>query len=450
MAARVKFGQAGERALSPRISCGGMNRSSAPRFFGARRLSMASRALTTVVALVIAGVGGFIAAASAPAAYPGRSGLIVFASGRGFDRSNLWVARPDGTELRRLINRRGSAGSPSWSPDGRRIVFSESVSYRRGKKLLHGSELFVATTRGELPNRAVKITRLPGSSNFDPTWSPDAARIAYVSSRRSHRENDLYVMNTNGSGQRRLTSRRGCEEDPDWSPDGIRLVFEAGCANPSIYTINTDGGAWRFVASGSNPAWSPDGSRIAYLSGNQLLTVNAEGTGQTVLAITASYFSSGPAWSPDGRTLVFTEHGQEDCGTKFVERLVLVEANGTGFRRLLTSTCSANDLDPDWQPICTQYGTTRTDRLIGTPGDDVICGLGGNDEIRAGDGDDVVLAGDGNDVIDGGPGGDRLFGAAGRDRILGRDGTADVVDGGPGVDRAEMDRGIDRVRSIER
>jgi Ca2+-binding RTX toxin-like protein len=148
--------------------------------------------------------------------------------------------------------------------------------------------------------------------------------------------------------------------------------------------------------------------------------------------------------------LVFTEHGQEDCGTKFVERLVLVEADGMGFRRLLPSTCSADDLDPDWQLICTQYGTTRADRLIGTPGDDVICGLGGNDVIRAGDGGDVVLGGDGNDVVDGGPGEDRLFGAAGRDTILARDGAGDVVDGGPGFDRAQIDRGIDRARSIER
>jgi len=174
------------------------------------------------------------------------------------------------------------------------------------------------------------------------------------------------------------------------------------------------------------------------------------GTGETVVAATSTYFSSGPAWSPDGTMLALAEHGREDCGTKDAERLVVFRSDGTDRRNVLSFTCSDGDRDPDWQPLCTLYGSRFGDRLTAFPANEVICALGGNDVIRGRQGNDVILGGDNSDVIDGGPGEDRLFGAGGTDLIRARDGARDVVDGGPGVDRAQIDRGLDSVRSIER
>ncbi len=107
------------------------------------------------------------------------------------------------------------------------------------------------------------------------------------------------------------------------------------------------------------------------------------------------------------------------------------------------------DSEPDWQPLCTQYGTNGDDVLTGTPGDDVICGLRGNDRLRGLGGHDVLLGGDGDDILVGGAGDDWLFGAFGNDRIYARDSESDVVNGGPGVDRAWVDT-VDQVSEIER
>jgi len=106
---------------------------------------------------------------------------------------------------------------------------------------------------------------------------------------------------------------------------------------------------------------------------------------------------------------------------------------------------------PDWQPLCTIYGTAKRDVILGTQRRDKICGLGGNDVIFGRGGDDVVIGGPGNDCIDGGAGLDWAFGAAGNDILVGRAGGKDVVDGGPGTDTASSDKAaVDVTREIEK
>jgi Ca2+-binding RTX toxin-like protein len=121
-------------------------------------------------------------------------------------------------------------------------------------------------------------------------------------------------------------------------------------------------------------------------------------------------------------------------------------------------------------------GTPQADVLVGTPGNDVFYAHGGNDVIIGLGGRDVVYGGPGNDVILGGRGSDRLFGGPGRDRIVGgygndrlvggsgrdilrggsgddvlraADRSRDRVFGGTGLDRYQLDRWLDRARSIE-
>lgn len=121
-------------------------------------------------------------------------------------------------------------------------------------------------------------------------------------------------------------------------------------------------------------------------------------------------------------------------------------------------------------------GTPQADTLVGTPGNDVFYARGGNDVIVGRGGRDVVHGGPGNDLIVGGRGSDRLFGGPGRDRILGghgndllqgnagrdvlrgdsgddslgaHDRNHDRVFGGTGLDQYQLDRWLDRARSIE-
>jgi Ca2+-binding RTX toxin-like protein len=124
----------------------------------------------------------------------------------------------------------------------------------------------------------------------------------------------------------------------------------------------------------------------------------------------------------------------------------------------------------------TLQGTPHADVLVGTPGNDVFYARGGNDVIVGRGGRDIVYGGPGNDLIMGGRGSDRLFGGPGRDRIIGghgndvlqgnagrdllrgnsgddtlrtHDRTRDRAFGGTGLDQYDLDRWLDRVRSIE-
>jgi len=141
---------------------------------------------------------------------PTVEGEIAIASDRvdGIDR--IYDINADETGLTKITD--GSTGGdflPSWSPDGKKIAF-----VRLGG---HGPEIFVVNADGTDP---VRLT-----SGGVPSWSPDGTRIAFTRWRTPF-AGDLWVMNPDGSGARRLTSELGVEEVPAWSPDGERIVFE--------------------------------------------------------------------------------------------------------------------------------------------------------------------------------------------------------------------------------
>ena len=174
-------------------------------------------------------------------------------------------------------------------------------------------------------------------------------------------------------------------------------------------------------------------------------------------------------------------------GVRWHYRIVARSAAGTTAGADASFATPPRPLDPSGRPVrCTIVGTQAPDVLRGTSGRDVICGLGGNDRILGGGGADVIYGGPGADILDGGigndvlrggagndellgrsgddrleggAGGDRLDGGTGRDTLLGgagpdallaRDGRRDLVDGGGGADVGFVDRGLDRLVSVER
>ena len=86
-----------------------------------------------------------------------------------------------------------------------------------------------------------------------PDFSPDGRRIAFTSNREQ--QGEVYVMNADGSGQKRLTRRAGDDWAPDFSPDGKRLSFTQLPA--MIWTINADGTGLRKLTAGTDADWRP-------------------------------------------------------------------------------------------------------------------------------------------------------------------------------------------------
>ncbi len=136
-------------------------------------------------------------------------------------------------------------------------------------------------------------------------------KIAFVSERDGAGA-EIYLMDSDGSNQTRLTTGGYFNAEPAWSPDGTKIAFSRvlGPSTTDIFVINADGSAETALtndpATDSNPSWSPDGSKIAFVStrggDTAIYVMNADGSGQTRLAGPGGNPGfGGPVWSPDGQ-----------------------------------------------------------------------------------------------------------------------------------------------------
>ena len=102
-------------------------------------------------------------------------------------------------------------------------------------------EIYVMDTDG---GNLRRLTNHPGW-DFSPSWSPDGKRIVFESDRDNDRDHniDIYVMDADGGNQQKLTNHRAWDSSPSWSPDSQRIVFHSKRdGNYEIYVMDTDGG----------------------------------------------------------------------------------------------------------------------------------------------------------------------------------------------------------------
>jgi Tol biopolymer transport system component len=189
-----------------------------------------------------------------------------------------------------------------------------------------------------------------------PVWSPGGGRIAFLSRRDGGKE--VYVVNADGSGQRRLTGDARFPAGPAWSPNGRQILFEGGPSLSGVYVVNADGsGQRRLARSGGAPAWSPDGRTIAFFSDSKIYLMNADGSEHRQLTRKLWVWGGAGralAWSPDGRKLAFFGKGGP-C--PFCFNLWLVNSDGSGLRKLTGELWAAGSggeggptFDPAWSP----------------------------------------------------------------------------------------------------
>jgi Tol biopolymer transport system component len=197
----------------------------------------------------------------------------------------VYVANADGTRLRRLTRLPGPDLAPAWSPDGRRLVWSRAgeiwtmrgtgadkqrlvrkarpwhehhtpawsrgrIVYASNRASNFNTELFAAPAKRLTFTRGSAIVL--GDDSM-PDFSPDGRRVYFTSNR--DQQGEIYVMNRDGSGQKRLTRRRGDDWLPDVSPDGKRIAFTQ--LPGTIWTMSADGTGLRRLAAGSEPDWRP-------------------------------------------------------------------------------------------------------------------------------------------------------------------------------------------------
>jgi Tol biopolymer transport system component len=223
------------------------------------------------------------------------------------------------------------------------------------------SDLYVMNSDGTSQTRLIRAT---DTKDFEvgfesPVWSPDGENIAFLRTTRVDLVNSspssavpatgprgLYVMESDGTGLKKLSKEVPYAQTPLWSPDGKEIAF--GGAGEKKYIVHADGTKLRELMPNvqdhiSSYSWSPNGEKIAFAAVHyrgelDIYEIDADGTGQTNLTSTKTIIEDEPSWSPDGKQIAFT---RADAGSFFVDQDVYVmNADGTGRTRLANNASS--------------------------------------------------------------------------------------------------------------
>ncbi len=292
------------------------------------------------------------------------NGLIAYSDRDAQGRQQIFTIQADGTG-RRQLTFEGNSGLASWTSDGQQMIFTSIRTDPATQQLRPGAWVMDADGAGQreiIPDaiaadvsadglrivyvavqggiwaadadgsNARQLTvPVSGDSQIHPTWSSDGTRIAYVqinpdpaSPAGFHPE--VWVMNADGSGKRRLTFA-----DQD--------------------NLDTNGNIINTAHDANAPDWSPTDGRIAFWSGvenanGQIWTIDADGTARSQLTeAPLPSHNDDPAWSADGTRILFStdRNGRHE--------LWVMDADGSNERRITTATAVPLPGDAAWQPL---------------------------------------------------------------------------------------------------
>ncbi len=197
---------------------------------------------------------------------------------------------------KRITDRLGALTGPAISPDGSLIAVS------RWTVASNQNQLWLMERDGSQPRRVID------GSGWDPTWSPDGTQLLYASDRDG--SNQLWVVHVDGSGLHQITHLPAFRGRSDWSVQNLIVTYSGDAWNRELYIMKADGSNLHRI--------SPPGGD-----------------------------SQGPSFSPDGQWITFTayfDHPKDINGCE----IYIIRADGTDLRRLTNNDYC--DYQPRWGP----------------------------------------------------------------------------------------------------
>jgi Tol biopolymer transport system component len=250
--------------------------------------------------------------------------------------TDIYSMAGDGSSVKALTND-GHSTNPSWSPDGRRILFIHDSTLRapvypeqKEFESHHPVELYLMDADGG--NR--HLLRRLEPVIYSAAWSPDGKTLAITClpealPNRPQPAGEpmragLFLLPADGRGEPRLLIRNAFT--PSWSPDGKKLAFsvERPRGQWAVHDANSDGSHDVPLTDpnrmGGSPAWSPDGKLIAFAefvgqARQQIFVMDSDGSHARQVTKNPNWSCEHPSWSPDGTRIAFScRSASAPCG----------------------------------------------------------------------------------------------------------------------------------------
>jgi Tol biopolymer transport system component len=207
--------------------------------------------------------------------------------------ADLYLVDADNREARAITNTPEVEISSTLSPDGNWIAF-----FRYDNDSLLPEIVIINMHTG------VIVAAFEDATNYDPLqWSPDSTCVLFTLLAGG---GIIYVLDVQTGQSEALTNSTQSNYRAEWSPDGTQIVFVSERdANPEIYVMNADGSAQRRLTDSPSaledyPTWSPDGTQIAFSSTvngqSDIYMMNADGS--NIRRVTSHAYSWLPRWRP--------------------------------------------------------------------------------------------------------------------------------------------------------
>jgi dipeptidyl aminopeptidase/acylaminoacyl peptidase len=267
------------------------------------------------------------------------SSRLAFTSDRDGKRQ-IYIINPRGGEAAQLTNEDNSVAGMEWSPDGGAIAFSSTGPDSKSKKdrkekygdfeIVTGDysmvRLWLVKVPAEIPadpKQKPKPEALTEGDKFSVTdfsWSPDSKRIAFGATRdpdlSSSETGQIYILDVESKGVKKLLEGAGPHTRPRWSPDGRQIAFVTSNGDPFFFYANNriavvpaSGGTPRILTGkfdeNSNIIdWGSDGIYFSALqkAAAHLFRVNPETLAVDRITSPDSYFANDVTFTPDHRT----------------------------------------------------------------------------------------------------------------------------------------------------